>query len=75
MPKNDSLIGRQLANFRIERLLGRGGMATVYAGQDVKLQRPVAIKIIDARYQDGVLEVRVETDKRDEPRETRVEVG
>jgi len=53
MSPKDSLIGRQLANFRIERLLGRGGMATVYAGRDVKLQRPVAIKIIDARYQDN----------------------
>jgi serine/threonine protein kinase len=52
MPPKDSLIGHQLANFHIERLLGRGGMATIYAGRDVKLQRPVAIKIIDARYQD-----------------------
>jgi len=51
MPKNDSLIGRQLANFRIDRLLGRGGMASVYQGWDVKLHRPVAIKVIDSRYQ------------------------
>jgi serine/threonine protein kinase len=49
---NDPLIGRQLANFRIERVLGRGGMAQVYYGQDIKLQRPVAIKVIDARYRD-----------------------
>jgi len=47
---DDPLIGRQLANFRVERALGRGGMAQVYYGQDVKLQRPVAIKVIDARY-------------------------
>ncbi|MDX9991482.1 MAG: serine/threonine-protein kinase, partial [Anaerolineales bacterium] len=46
----DPLLGRQLANFLIERVLGRGGMAQVYYGQDVKLQRPVAIKVIDARY-------------------------
>ncbi len=46
----DSLIGRQLANFRIERAIGRGGMAQVYYGQDVKLERPVAIKVIDVRY-------------------------
>lgn len=46
----DPLIGQQLANFRVERLLGQGGMATVYYGQDVKLQRPVAIKVIDKRY-------------------------
>ena len=52
MPE-DSLIGRQLGNFRIERLLGRGGMALVYYGWDVKLERPVAVKVIDARYQDS----------------------
>jgi serine/threonine protein kinase len=46
----DPLIGQQLANFRVERLLGQGGMATVYFGQDIKLQRPVAIKVIDKRY-------------------------
>lgn len=46
----DALIGRQLANYRIERLIGRGGMAQVYYGTDVKLNRPVAIKILDARY-------------------------
>jgi len=47
---NDPLIGHQLANFRVERVLGRGGMAQVYFGRDIKLQRPVAIKVIDARY-------------------------
>jgi serine/threonine protein kinase len=50
MPPSDSLIGHQLANFRIERLLGRGGMAKVYYGWDVKLERPVAVKVIDERY-------------------------
>jgi predicted Ser/Thr protein kinase len=52
MGSDDPLIGRQLASFRIERVLGRGGMATVYYGWDVKLERPVALKVIDARYQD-----------------------
>jgi uncharacterized repeat protein (TIGR01451 family) len=51
MPE-DPLIGRQLANFRIERLIKRGGMARVYYGQDVKLDRPVAIKVIDFQYRD-----------------------
>jgi len=50
----DTLIGRQLGNFQVERLLGRGGMASVYYGWDVKLQRPVAIKVIDACYRDGL---------------------
>jgi serine/threonine protein kinase len=48
----DPLIGQRLANFRVERVLGRGGMAQVYYGRDIKLQRPVAIKVIDARYRD-----------------------
>ncbi|MCB0120134.1 MAG: serine/threonine protein kinase [Anaerolineales bacterium] len=46
----DPLIGMQLANFKVERLLGQGGMAMVYYGQDVKLHRPVAIKVLDKRY-------------------------
>ena len=49
---NDPLIGQQLGNYRIERLIGRGGMAQVYYGHDTKLQRPVAIKVIDSHYRD-----------------------
>jgi serine/threonine protein kinase len=49
----DPMIGQQLANFRVERLLGQGGMATVYYGLDIKLQRPVAIKVIDPRYKNN----------------------
>jgi serine/threonine protein kinase len=50
---DDPFIGRQLGNFRVERLLGRGGMAAVYYGHDVMLDRPVAIKVIDRRYRDN----------------------
>ena len=32
--------------YRIERELGQGGMATVYLAQDLKHQRPVAIKVL-----------------------------
>lgn len=49
----DPMIGQRLANFRVERLIGQGGMATVYYGVDIKLQRPVAIKVIDKRYRDN----------------------
>ena len=49
----DPLIGHQFANFRIERLLGHGGMATVYYGEDVKLHRPVAVKFLDRRYKNN----------------------
>lgn len=50
MVPNDPLTGRQIANYRIERLLGRGGMASVYFGVDVQLQRPAALKVIDDRF-------------------------
>lgn len=50
---DDPLLGQQLANFRLERVIGRGGMAIVYYGIDVKLNRPVAVKVIDARYRNN----------------------
>ena len=53
MRSSDPLIGQQLANFRVERLLGRGGMGSVYYGWDIKLERPVAIKTINIRYRDN----------------------
>ncbi len=49
---DDPLIGQRLSNFRIERLIERGGMASVYYGWDAKLERPVAIKVIDSLHQD-----------------------
>jgi len=48
----DPLLGRKLANFRVESLLGRGGMARVYYGTDVALQRPVAIKVLTEALRD-----------------------
>ena len=37
--------GTQLGPYRIERLLGKGGMGEVFRGTDTRLGRPVAIKI------------------------------
>ena len=34
--------------YRIDRELGRGGMATVYLAQDLRQERPVALKVIHA---------------------------
>ncbi len=48
----DPLIGKQLNNFHIEKLLGQGGMAKVYYGTDIGLNRPVAIKVIDERWRE-----------------------
>jgi serine/threonine protein kinase len=55
MPVSEILIGRQFANFHIRRLLGRGGMAEVYYGWDVKLERPVAVKISDTGHRNDPL--------------------
>lgn len=38
--------------YRIDALIGRGGMSDVYRGTDVVLQRPVAIKILTDRSED-----------------------
>ncbi|MCX5192838.1 serine/threonine protein kinase [Streptomyces sp. NBC_00249] len=40
------LIGQQIAGYRIERLIGRGGMAVVYCAKDLRLDRTVALKLI-----------------------------
>jgi len=41
-------IGRTLSKVRIERLIGRGGMAEVYLGRHTTLDRPVAVKVLHA---------------------------
>ncbi|MGI9823681.1 serine/threonine-protein kinase [Agromyces sp. Marseille-Q5079] len=45
----DPLIGATLdARYRLDGLIGRGGMASVYRGEDLALGRPVAVKVFAA---------------------------
>ncbi|GAA1828110.1 serine/threonine-protein kinase [Agromyces salentinus] len=45
----DPLIGTTLdARYRLDGLIGRGGMASVYRGEDLALGRPVAVKVFTA---------------------------
>lgn len=45
------LLGTLLeGRYRVDSLIARGGMSTVYRGLDTRLDRPVAIKVMDSRY-------------------------
>ena len=38
--------GTEIAGYRIESLLGRGGMAVVFKARDLRLDRPVGLKVL-----------------------------
>jgi uncharacterized RDD family membrane protein YckC/predicted Ser/Thr protein kinase len=42
----DALVGAKLRHFQVDRLLGKGGMGSVYLGSDTSLERPVALKVL-----------------------------
>lgn len=49
MSSEEARVGQVFGGrFRIERLIGRGGMASVYRADDTRLRRDVALKIFDA---------------------------
>jgi serine/threonine-protein kinase len=46
-PLEGALLDRR---YRVETRIATGGMSTVYRGLDVRLDRPVALKVMDPRY-------------------------
>ncbi|MFG2604607.1 protein kinase [Streptomyces sp. NPDC048514] len=44
------LIGAVIAGYRVEREVGRGGMAVVYCAKDLRLGRTVALKLLAPEY-------------------------
>lgn len=47
----DPLDGALLeGRYRVEAVIATGGMSTVYRGLDLRLDRPVALKVMDSRY-------------------------
>ncbi len=48
----DSRIGTRLAGYRIEELIGQGGMSVVYRAEDLALGRKVALKLMSPELSD-----------------------
>ena len=49
------MIGTTLAHYEIEDRLGEGGSGVVYRGRDLRLDRPVAIKVLADALRDDEL--------------------
>src|SRR5579871_2209234 len=47
---DDSLIGAKLGEYRVEAVVGSGGMATVYAGIEPRIGKRVAIKVVKTAF-------------------------
>ena len=44
------MVGQEIAHYRLDALIGDGGMGTVYKAYDLNLERTVAVKVMHAHY-------------------------
>src|SRR5260370_26071675 len=52
------MLPERIARFRVDRLIGVGGMGEVYLAEDSRLHRKVALKLLPARFTQDAERVR-----------------
>jgi eukaryotic-like serine/threonine-protein kinase len=56
--QGETMVGQVVGAYRVERQIGRGGMGEVYMARDTRLDRPVAIKLLPASFNNDTDRVR-----------------